>query len=119
MDIKKAVIVVMLLMMGLDGWGDELKHIIHDIDVYGKDNWEETKCIDGTNNHLFINLSEEDWKKVINSQIKEKREYFQADFCIKCRLIVVRSTGNDLYRYVLSYKERKKEKITYRMDFYR
>ena len=93
------VCINLLFLICSISYASELKHIIHDVDVYGPDNWENTKCIDGSYNHLFINLSYEDWLKICGATSGNSKNYFQADFCIRCRLIPVRCNGNDWFRY--------------------
>lgn len=93
---------VISILLCSNCYGDELKHIIKDTDIYGENNWEETKCIDGTYNHLFIDLTEDNWKKIIKDNTKNRRAYFQADFCIRCRLIPIRCSGNDWFRYIIT-----------------
>ena len=93
---KKIILFLILLFLCNVAIAGNLKHIIHDA---GGGNWEDTVCIDGTHNHLFIDLSYEDWLKICGATSGSNKDYFQADFCVKCRLIPVRCSGNDWFRY--------------------
>ena len=103
------LIMLLLLFCCSVGWTDELRHIIHDSDVMGKNNWEETKCINGTYDHIYIRLCYCDWIKICKLTSRsfksdvinwDRAEHFQADFCVRCRLIPVRCSGNDWFRLI-------------------
>ena len=100
------ILILILLFCSIAKAG-ELKHIIRDGEYWYEGIFEErASCVE--EEHLWVNLSLEDWCKIGNydyDKIYKRHLHFSAQICIKCRLISVNYNGNDWYRYELKIKE--------------
>ena len=100
--VKVALLTFLLLSLCVGGWAGKLEHVIKDMDF--SPDWEKVECIEGEE-HLFIELAEKDWNKILidcggNTELDFIRGAgWDGSFCIKCRLIPVSCAGNDWFRY--------------------
>ena len=94
---KKILLTLIVVCFCFIAQAGELEHIFRDAGGWDFSINDMGDCVE--DEHLYINLPEEEWNKIRGVDINFRRKtHFSASLCIKCRLINISCCGNDSYR---------------------